>query len=95
MNGIRENLRSLGIPGCVNRVGSLFTLFFAEGEVSCLSEALRCDVSRFRKYFREMLGAGIYLAPSPFETGFVSAAHSEADIRATIAASYDSLKSAR
>ena len=95
VEGIRENLKKLSIEGCVNRVGSLFTLFFTGGRVTTLSETLRCDVPLFKRYFHAMLKSGVYLPPSPFETAFVSAAHSDADIEATIAASYESLKTAR
>ncbi len=92
--GLRENLASLGVEGTVNRVGSMLSLFFTRGKVTRLSEALRSDAPLFKRYFAAMLSGGIYLAPSPFEASFVSAAHTEADIEATIRASYDSLKKA-
>jgi glutamate-1-semialdehyde 2,1-aminomutase len=67
----------------VNRVGSMFTLFFAAGPVTGWESAKRADTGRFRQFFHWMLERGIYLAPSQFEAGFVSAAHSEQDIART------------
>lgn len=69
----------------VNRVGSMFTLFFAGGPVTDWESAKRSDTARFGRFFRAMLDHGIYLAPSQFEAAFVSAAHSEEDIRRTVA----------
>ena len=70
----------------VNRVGSMFTFFFNEGPVTNYESAKRSDTVRFGRFFRAMLERGIYLAPSQFEAAFVSAAHSEEDIRRTAAA---------
>jgi len=70
----------------VNRVGSMFTFFFNEGPVTDWESAKRSDTGRFGRFFRHMLDHGVYLAPSQFEAAFLSAAHSEADIRATVAA---------
>jgi glutamate-1-semialdehyde 2,1-aminomutase len=70
----------------VNRVGSMFTFFFTEGPVTDYESAKRSDTACFGRYFRAMLERGIYLAPSQFEAAFVSAAHTEEDIRKTVAA---------
>jgi glutamate-1-semialdehyde 2,1-aminomutase len=70
----------------VNRVGSMFTFFFTEGPVTDYESAKRSDTARFGRFFRAMLERGIYLAPSQFEAAFLSAAHSEEDIEATMAA---------
>jgi len=70
----------------VNRVGSMFTLFFADEPGTDWASAKQCDTARFARFFHWMLGRGVYLAPSQFETAFVSAAHTDADIDATIAA---------
>jgi glutamate-1-semialdehyde 2,1-aminomutase len=70
----------------VNRVGSMFTFFFTDGPVTDWDSAKRCDTARFGAYFRKMLESGIYLAPSQFEAAFVSAAHSEEDVRRTVQA---------
>jgi glutamate-1-semialdehyde 2,1-aminomutase len=74
-------------PGVtVNRVGSMFTFFFAEGPVTDWESAKKSNTQKFGQYFHFLLERGIYMAPSQFEAGFVSAAHSEADIAATVAA---------
>jgi glutamate-1-semialdehyde 2,1-aminomutase len=70
----------------VNRVGSMFTWFFADQPVTDYESAKGSDTARFAQFFRGMLARGIYLAPSQFEAAFVSAAHSEEDIRETVAA---------
>jgi glutamate-1-semialdehyde 2,1-aminomutase len=92
--GIAGTIRSLGLPLTQNRVGSMSTLFFAGGAVSDYAGALRSDTKRFGVYFREMLRRGIYLAPSQFEAGFVSAAHTDEDIALTIEANRESLVAA-
>jgi glutamate-1-semialdehyde 2,1-aminomutase len=72
-------------PGVtVNRVGSMFTFFFSPGPVTDWESAKKCDTARFGKFFHFLLECGVYIAPSQFEAGFVSAAHSEEDIRATV-----------
>ncbi len=68
----------------VNRVGSMFTFFFTDGPVTDWESAKRSDTVRFGKFFHWMLERGIYLAPSQFEAGFVSAAHTEQDIARTV-----------
>jgi glutamate-1-semialdehyde 2,1-aminomutase len=74
-------------PGVtVNRVGSMFTFFFTPEPVTDWESAKRSDTARFGKFFHFMLEHGVYLAPSQFEAGFVSAAHSEEDIRHTVEA---------
>ena len=75
----------------VNRVGSMFTWFFTDQQVTDYESAKRSDTARFGRFFRAMLERGIYLAPSQFEAAFVSAAHSEEDIRETIAAAGEAL----
>ena len=75
----------------VNRVGSMFTFFFTDGPVTDWESAKRCDTARFGRFFRRMLDASVYLAPSQFEAAFVSAAHTEEDIEKTIAAAREAL----
>ncbi len=70
----------------VNRVASMFTLFFSAGPVTDYESAKRCDARRFARYFHFMLDRGIYLAPSQFEAGFLSAAHTSEDVARTAAA---------
>jgi glutamate-1-semialdehyde 2,1-aminomutase len=68
-------------------VGGMFGLFFTEADqVSDFAAATACDLERFKRFFHTMLELGVYLAPSAFEAGFVSAAHTEADIQTTIQA---------
>ena len=90
--GILENLKALGLKYQANRVGSIMTLFFTEAPVTSFEAANACDQDLFARYFREMVNRGIYLAPSQFEAAFVSLAHSDADIDATIKANYEALK---
>ncbi len=89
--GIAGTIRSLGLPLTQNRAGSMSTLFFTGETVTDYAGALRSDTKRFGVYFREMLRRGIYLAPSQFEAGFVSAAHTDEDIARTIEANRESL----
>jgi glutamate-1-semialdehyde 2,1-aminomutase len=70
----------------VNRVGSMFTFFFTPEPVTDFESAKKSDAARFGRFFHHMLDRGVYLAPSQFEAGFVSAAHSDADISKTLAA---------
>ncbi len=85
--GLRERARAAGVPLSTNQVGAMFGFFFTEDEqVSNFAQVSACDVTRFQKFFHAMLEAGVYLAPSAYEAGFVSAAHTEADIEATLAA---------
>jgi len=84
--GIAKAARDAGYPLYSTRVGSMFCAFFTKGEVHDWPSASICDTKAFAKYFLAMLDEGIYLAPSQFETAFVSAAHSEADLEKTVAA---------
>jgi glutamate-1-semialdehyde 2,1-aminomutase len=75
----------------VNRVGSMFTFFFTDWPVTDWDSAKKCDTERFGRFFRGMLERGIYLAPSQFEAAFLSAAHTEEDVRRTAAAAREVL----
>ena len=87
VNGILAVAAECNIPMRANRVGAMFGLFFTDqAEVSCFDHVSQCDVERFKLFFHGMLEQGIYLAPSAFEAGFVSAAHSDEQIQMTIAA---------
>ncbi|HET9693697.1 MAG TPA: aminotransferase class III-fold pyridoxal phosphate-dependent enzyme, partial [Steroidobacteraceae bacterium] len=87
VHGVAAAAKQAGIPLATNHVCGMFGLFFTSAaKVTSYAEATRCDVERFKKFFHGMLDEGIYLAPSAFEAGFVSIAHTEADIDATIAA---------
>jgi glutamate-1-semialdehyde 2,1-aminomutase len=91
-DGIRLLAKDAGCPINTTRVGSMFCLFFAEAEIHDWTTAAACDTARFSRYFRAMLDQGIYLAPSQFETAFVSGAHSDADIEKTLSAVHQALK---
>ena len=93
-DGFSKNIHDLGLSATQNRVGSMSTLFFTSRRVSDYASALTSDTKRYAVYFREMLREGVYLAPSQFEAGFVSAAHSEGDIDRTIAANKKALAAA-
>ena len=83
--GLREAAQQAGIPLVVNHVGGMFGLFFTDAPtVTCYQDVLGCDVERFKRFFHLMLEEGVYLAPSAFEAGFMSVAHSEEDIDNTI-----------
>jgi len=71
---------------CAQSVGGMFGLYFAPGVPDTYAAVMACDKERFNRFFHAMLDEGIYLAPSAYEAGFVSAAHSDHDIAATIAA---------
>ncbi len=85
MEGLKQRAQHAGVALTTQSVGGMFGLFFTdEPRVTCLAQVMACDVERFKKFFHGMLRQGIYLAPSAYETGFVSAAHSETDIAATL-----------
>ena len=75
-----------GVTMCHNRIGSMFTWFFARDPVTDWTSAAKCDTEAFGRFFRAMLENGIYLPPSQFEAAFMGAAHSERDVQQTIAA---------
>jgi glutamate-1-semialdehyde 2,1-aminomutase len=85
-DGIAKAAKDAGYPIYSTRVGSMFCAFFSKGEVFDWPTASQCDTKAFATYFLGMLNEGVYLAPSQFETAFVSAAHSDDDIDKTIAA---------
>ncbi|MCP4433085.1 MAG: glutamate-1-semialdehyde 2,1-aminomutase [Gammaproteobacteria bacterium] len=85
VEGILAAAKNRGVPMQANRVGAMFGLFFTDQtQVSRFEEVSRCDVERFKRFFHGMLTRGINLAPSAFEAGFVSSAHSDAQIQSTI-----------
>jgi len=91
-NGLRDALRDSSLPGEVNAVGSLMTLFFAAEPVRDYAGAKKSDTARFAAFFRKMLARGIFLPPSQFEALFVSSAHSDQDISRTVSAAHESLQ---
>jgi glutamate-1-semialdehyde 2,1-aminomutase len=84
---LAESARRAGVPLATNHVCGMFGFFFTDQSlVDRFDKVMACDVERFKRFFHGMLDQGIYFAPSAFETGFMSAAHTEADIEATAAA---------
>jgi glutamate-1-semialdehyde 2,1-aminomutase len=89
--GLAAAVRGAGVAACINRVGSMLTLFFAPPPVVDFATAKRADTRRFAAFFHGMLERGTYLPPSQFEAWFVSLAHGEAEIAETIAAAEGAL----
>ncbi len=94
-DGLTKAFRAVEIPSTINRVGSMFTGFFNPGPVEGLANAEGSDTEMYGRYFHAMQEQGVYIAPSQFEAGFVSIAHTEADINATIAKAEAALSSLR
>jgi glutamate-1-semialdehyde 2,1-aminomutase len=90
-DGLAEAARRNGVPASFNRVGSMLGMFFTDRTVENFETAKTSDLPRFGRYYRQMLDAGIYLAPSQFEACFVSLAHDDAAIEQTIRAADISL----
>ena len=83
--GLTERAKRAGVPLATQHVGGMFGIFFTrETKVTSFAQVMACDVERFKKFFHGMLREGVYLAPSAFEAGFVSAAHTESDIDETL-----------
>jgi glutamate-1-semialdehyde 2,1-aminomutase len=91
-DGIAAAAARAGYPVYSTRVGSMFCTFFTPAEVYDWQSAAACDTAAFGRYFRSMLAEGIYLAPSQFETAFISASHSDEEIQKTIAAAEKSFR---
>ena len=83
--GLSASAKQHGISFCAQSIGGMFGLYFSKALPTSYAEVMSCDKEAFNRFFHAMLEAGVYLAPSAFEAGFVSAAHTEADIAATIA----------
>ena len=87
VHGLAAAAQQAGVPLATNHVCGMFGLFFTNaGRVTSYQEATHCDVERFKRFFHGMLAEGVYLAPSAFEAGFVSAAHTDVEVDATIEA---------
>ena len=90
--GMREAARTAKIDVQFARIGSMFCAYFTSAPVHNLADAMKSDRARFAKFFHAMLAEGIYLAPSQFEAGFLSTAHTESDINRTISASAKAMR---
>ena len=87
VTGLKAAAEAAGVPLAENHVGGMFGIFFTDAaQVTDFAQATACDGERFRRFYHAMLDRGVYLAPSSFEAGFVSAAHDASDIQATIEA---------
>ena len=93
-DGLQDAAMRAGVPVYSTRVGSMFCTFFTDHAVTDYASAGSADTVQFRRYFHAILDAGIYIAPSQFEAGFVSAAHTDDDIERTIEASYQAFQAA-
>ncbi len=92
-DGLRDALRKTGIRGCVNRVGSILTMFIGTERVIDADSARGSDLKKFARFFHGMIERGIYLAPSQFEAMFVSLAHGPEELERTITAAHEALAS--
>ncbi len=87
VEGLQARADAAGIPFTTSQVGAMFGLFFTDAdEVTSFAQATQCDIDAFKQFFHAMLDAGVYLAPSAYEAGFVSSAHSDDDIEQTLQA---------
>ena len=87
VNGVMNEAKSAGIPMTENHAGGMFGLFFTDAsKVTNFAETTACDQERFKKFFHGMLNEGVYLAPSAYEAGFVSIAHTDEDLNNSIEA---------
>jgi len=91
--GLAEEARRAGVAFSAQSVGSMFGIYFRERVPTSFAEVMTSDKDRFNAFFHAMLARGVYLAPSAFEAGFVSASHGPAEIEATLAAARESLQS--
>jgi len=91
-DGIMEAAKDAGVPMTCNRVGGMFGLFFSDQQVTSFEQATQCNIKHFQKFFHGMLDAGVYMAPSAYEAGFVSSQHTYDDLTETIEIAADVLK---
>jgi glutamate-1-semialdehyde 2,1-aminomutase len=87
--GMQEVASEGDVPFTINQLGSMASIFFTEGPVTDFASASRSDTEAFKDFFWHMLQRGIYLAPSQYEAGFISAVHSEEDLEKTFEAARD------
>ena len=92
-DGLEDAARAAGVAFTTQRVGGMFGLFFSAEVVDTYAQAIACDAARFGAFFHAMLERGVYLAPSAYEAGFMSSAHDDEVIAATVAAARDAFAS--
>jgi glutamate-1-semialdehyde 2,1-aminomutase len=86
VDGLSAEAKKAKVTFSAHSIGSMFGLYFRAAPPRSFAEVMQCDKDRFNRFFHVMLEHGVYLAPSAYEAGFVSAAHTSADIEATLAA---------
>jgi glutamate-1-semialdehyde 2,1-aminomutase len=91
-SGYKANVEKLGIKARFTRVGSMFSMFFTDQDITDFESVKSSDTDFFQKYFTALLEEGVYIAPSQFEAGFMSAVHTDEDIERTIEANYKALQ---
>jgi len=94
VEGLLANAAELGVPACAGSLGSMWGMFFAPGPVRSFDDAKRADVAVFNRFFHAMLERGVFLAPSQFEAGFTSTAHTDQDVEETIGRGREALRAA-
>jgi glutamate-1-semialdehyde 2,1-aminomutase len=94
VEGLLANAAELGVPACGGSLGSMWGVFLAQGPVRSFEDAKRSDVAAFRRWFHALLRRGVFFAPSAFEAGFLSTAHSDQDVEETISRARDALREA-
>ncbi len=92
MDGLNAEARKAGVSFSAQSIGSMFGLYFRASPPTSFAQVMQCDKERFNRFFHEMLARGVYLAPSAYEAGFVSAAHGSAEIDATLVAAREAFK---
>jgi len=93
-DGVQDAAERAGVPVYATRIGSMFCTFFSDHPVTDYASASTSDTARFRRYFHALLDAGVYVAPSQFEAGFISTVHTDDDIERTIEASHQAFQAA-
>ena len=86
VEGLAAEAKRAGVAFSAQSIGSMFGLYFRATPPRSFAEVMQCDRERFKRFFHAMLASGVYLAPSAYEAGFVSAAHGQSEIEATLAA---------
>jgi len=92
IQGLKEEARKAKVIFSAQAIGSMFGLYFRASPPTSFAEVMQCDRERFNRFFHAMLQRGVYLAPSAYETGFVSASHGDAEIDMTLAAAREAFK---
>ena len=95
VQGLAAAARSAGVAFSAQSIGSMFGLYFRAAPPASFAQVMQCDAKRFNRFFHEMLRRGVYLAPSAYEAGFVSAAHGAREIEETLAAAREALAACR